>query len=892
MKTKFILLLLVSTVSFSFSQNCFWSHRAGTADNDEGLGTALDAHGNVFVTGYFTNSNITIGTTTLINKGNEDVFIAKYGPSGNVLWAKSAGGNITDIGQAIATDTAGNCYVTGCYRAATITFDTTTLTNSNVGTADIFLVKYDPNGNLIWARNEGGSASNDNISNALAVDAGGNVYMTGRFHGTTVSFGTTILTNAGGADIFIAKFDSLGNPVWAKGAGGNQWDIGYGIALDASANVYVAGDFPSASITFGTTTLNNIAPGNEDLFLVKYDRNGNLQWAKSAGGSDIDYCFSVAADSKGAYITGAYQSPSLIIGNDTLHNTGSMDIFLAKYDVNGNPLWAKGMKGGSNDFSKSVSLDQNGHLFLTGYTDSPLLVCGTDSLKSSVIGDKAFILKSDTAGNVSWTYTPGSGRGYSVTSDHSGFVNVTGSFQGSTTFGTNPTLTSAGGFDAFVASTYSYSVSIPTTVNVSCNGDQNGSAIASISGGYTPYTYSWTGGANTQSVTALFAGTYTVMVTDANGCANTSSAVITQPAVLSASISAQNINCSTNTHGSASVTPTGGTPPYTYSWNSGQTTASVSNISAGVYSVTITDQHGCSQSKMDSVNTQPAPTAPICLVTVDSLSQYNYVIWDKSSFTDIDSFIVYREISTGNYQRLGSQPYSALSEFKDTIRTRYFPNTGNPNGGTYRYKLQARDSCGNYSQLSNYHNTIFITNNSGTFSWAQPYTIENTPNPVANYVLMRDDNSTGSWHAVSSVAGTQQTVSDPNYSTYQNTASWRVQTQWSIACAPSRLTATSSLFSSYSNIKGVLASGIATLDLQHLVNIYPTINNGIFTVDCSDLNTKDLTLEIYSVLGEVLYRTALVKVKNEIMLAGIPSGMYFARISTGAASTVKRIIIQ
>lgn len=139
-------------------------------------------------------------------------------------------------------------------------------------------------------------------------------------------------------------------------------------------------------------------------------------------------------------------------------------------------------------------------------------------------------------------------------------------------------------------------VPVASGTNILCFGASTGTATVSVSGGTTPYTYSWSNGATTQTINSLAAGTYTVTVTAANGCPGTSSVVLTQPAAaLSSTQSQQNVTCNGLTNGSATVSVTGGTTGYTYSWNTSpaQTTATASNLGAGSYNVTITDANGC-----------------------------------------------------------------------------------------------------------------------------------------------------------------------------------------------------------------------------------------------------------------------------------------------------------
>ena len=138
-----------------------------------------------------------------------------------------------------------------------------------------------------------------------------------------------------------------------------------------------------------------------------------------------------------------------------------------------------------------------------------------------------------------------------------------------------------------------------TGTNVSCNGAANGSASAAVTGGTAPYTYSWTGGATTASISGLSGNTYNVTVTDNHGCSVTGSYTVTEPAALTSSVTGTNVNCHGAANGTATVTVTGGSTPYTYLWSNFQSTASITGLSGGTYYVVITDNHGCT--KRDSI---------------------------------------------------------------------------------------------------------------------------------------------------------------------------------------------------------------------------------------------------------------------------------------------------
>ncbi len=427
--------------------------------------------------------------------------------------------------------------------------------------------------------------------------------------------------------------------------------------------------------------------------------------------------------------------------------------------------------------------------------------------------------------------------------------------------------------------------------NVTCN--SNGKASVSLSGGSgSPYTYTWTNGTTVVTstiATNLTSGTYTVFVKDVAGCMATKTLSILFTPTLGITINTTDATC--GSLGSATVIPSG-TGPFTYSWSTGATTNTVNSLTAGNYTVNVIDANGCSLSQTCSIAiiTPTFASVPICFVTVDSLSQYNVITWEKTLFPMADSFFVYREIGTNLYKKIASQPYSAYSQFTDTVRTLYFPNTGDPNVGTYRYKLMTRDSCGNYSSFSPYHNTLFTVNSNGTFSWSQLYTIEGDPNPVLSYILERDNMSTGNWAAVGSVSGTQSFIIDPNYTTYQSTGSWRVRTQWSINCAPSQKTQVVNS-KSYSNRIKNNAIGIKETKIEGLVSLYPNPSNGIFTAKFN--NTKEVNFVIYNVTGEKVYSYSGPSLNPiTIDLSKNANGIYFAVINSDNKTCTTKLIIQ
>ncbi len=320
-------------VKYDASGIVLWAKSAVGTIGDVGYGICTDTSGNVFVTGYFQSSPITFGSITLNSIGfSYDVFIVKYDASGTVLWAKSAGGTNSDYGYKISTDASGNAFVTGIFASSPITFGSITL--SSAGSNDMFIAKYDPSGTVLWAKSAGGG--NIDGGSDISTDASGNVFVTGGFQSSPITFGLTTLTNTnvGSDDMFIVKYDPAGNVLWAKNAVGAIHEYGYGISTDTSGNVFVTGAFQSSPITFGSITLSSA--GSNDIFIAKYDPAGAVLWAKSAGGTNADNGYGTSTDASGnAFVTGYFWSSSITCGSTTLTNAsaGTTDMFIAKLCV-------------------------------------------------------------------------------------------------------------------------------------------------------------------------------------------------------------------------------------------------------------------------------------------------------------------------------------------------------------------------------------------------------------------------------------------------------------------------------------------------------------------------------------------------------------------------------
>src|ERR1035437_4949422 len=346
-KVLMVLMMVGFGITQTFSQTPTWAFAksaGGTNNGDNNiLSSKADNFGNVYVTGYFKSNTIVFDTITLTNDatdGSMDIFLVKYDTSGNVIWAKSYGGTKDDYAESITTDVSGNIYLTGTFQSDSVIFDTDTLIRNNNIDYSVFIVKINSSGGVIWARNsKGNSVFADGQSSSITIDVFNDIYITGYFSRgddsvlSNIIFDTITLTNTGGYNIFIVKYDSSGNVIWARNAGTPNSDNAYSITVDNSNNIYVTGYFERDSINFGSYTLINYdTVGTADIFVVKYDSSGHVIWAKSAGGALDDKANSITVDIDGnIYVSGYFQSQTIVFDSTTLYYNGMTgNVFFAK----------------------------------------------------------------------------------------------------------------------------------------------------------------------------------------------------------------------------------------------------------------------------------------------------------------------------------------------------------------------------------------------------------------------------------------------------------------------------------------------------------------------------------------------------------------------------------
>ncbi|NQU20551.1 MAG: SBBP repeat-containing protein, partial [Candidatus Nealsonbacteria bacterium] len=276
----------------SESGQLLWSTYLGGSAEDEGLGIAVDAAGNAWVTGWTNSSGWAFGGFNTQPGGGSDAFLAKIDNNGTIRWVTYLGGSVNDRGHDVAVDTAGNAWVTGWTRSPDwvgggfdVTFDG--------GPYDAFVAGVDTNGQPLWSSYLGGG--DKDIGFSIDVDVAGDLWLTGRTASTGwVAGGFDTIFGGGDHDAMVAKITTGGELLWSSYLGGDARDSATAIALDSAGNAWVTGWTDSDGWIAGGE--NSIPGGGLDAFVGLIGGNGQLRWTTYVGGEEADQGLCIAVD--------------------------------------------------------------------------------------------------------------------------------------------------------------------------------------------------------------------------------------------------------------------------------------------------------------------------------------------------------------------------------------------------------------------------------------------------------------------------------------------------------------------------------------------------------------------------------------------------------------------
>jgi len=435
-----------------------WAREAGGTNFDKSYGIAIGPNGDCLLTGTFNRTVEFWGTNLTTSTGQADAFVARLDPEGNPVWIRQVGGDGEQVAYAAAFDPQDNCYVTGSF-SYSANFDTLILTNTEylgLG-SDAFLAKYSPAGDLMWANQVSGPG--DCQGRRIALDAAGNCWLGGNFSGTADFGNGLILSNPFGPyqfDLFLAKYDANGQVQWARQAGGTKNEICNGIGMTLDGNCLMSGTFQSTNLNIDAITLTSSALSA--AFLAKFDNHGNLLWARQASGPNAVEGNGVAVDGAGnSYVAGDFSG---VVSFGTLQATNSgQAIFLAKYDNDGNTVWIQQAGGGFGDTGYAVAVDRQGNPYVAGQFSGSADFGGTNTINTAE-GDLC-IAKYSSRGALVWVRQAG-GSDYTglegplaIGLDDLDNAYIAGFFLSSTAVFGATTLTNRGSGDIFVSKLYS-----------------------------------------------------------------------------------------------------------------------------------------------------------------------------------------------------------------------------------------------------------------------------------------------------------------------------------------------------------------------------------------------------------------------------------------------------
>ena len=467
--------LLLSLSIFAQAPQWQWARNYELFFNSGRQYSALDPEGNIYLAGDFSSATLQAGDVTLTNEGTDtaDIYIIKLDQQGDVLWARSFGGNDHDSLISFATDPQGNLYLSGTYTYA-ITLGSETLTN--IGLSNFF-VKLSPDGDALWAKTHNNNNALQWESQDIAADALGNVYIAGAYVGQSLTFDNVSVAfdnaNDSSGHCFVGKFDAQGNCIWLRGAQSDSphfmGSTARSLTIDSQGNVYVAGRFGNENIDFGPVTLTktSTAQWNANLFIVKYDADGAVQWAQRSGSAfeNVTDATALVTTADDHILLSGYFNHTIQIGDIAIDAGASSSTFVAKLDPSGNAVWALPVTASNCATAhNSIDADANGNIYVSGFTNCLILGFGAGVTISTAGQGNLYVVKVDGDGQDGWARQSGNSSPANLSTINVQSPNeiyVSGTFPTETlTLGAITLTKSDSNYNMFISKLYSAPLSV------------------------------------------------------------------------------------------------------------------------------------------------------------------------------------------------------------------------------------------------------------------------------------------------------------------------------------------------------------------------------------------------------------------------------------------------
>ena len=876
---------------------------AGSGTYDLAYGSAIIGD-KAYVVGYFEGTT-QFGTASITSAGSYQGFIAKYDiPTGNIDTVIQVGNAGSDECTNIRAGEDDRLYVTGDF-----TQSITLAGNSNTasGGIDLFVTCFDSSLTTNYWGATGGGAGIDVLQDVVPYSNGAATeyaYVTGYFAGTATLGGTSV-TSAGNIDFVIAKVDTNGNWIWSESGGGSGADQSYAIDINSAGDrLYVAGQWVG-TMTIGSSTY--ASNGNEDGFIAYFDTTSAIEDLYQFGSTGFDGVYDLVSIDDDYLVFAAGHAGNIDFADSTFVSNGGLDAFAGKIGPDQHEIWGKnfGGAGSYGDVFNSISAGPGTNLHCAG-------VLGTDA-SSYQSGLVAVDVSDAIVTNESFMGTADTSIILGGLSAGEYYVSMTDS-NGNTVIDT---------FTIIDPDPISISGAI---TNASSGTSNDGEIDLTVSGGTPGYSYSWSNAAITEDLTGLGIGTYTVTVTDSNGCLDTASFVIdTGSVVFSVSYIITDLNCGGDSSGAIDLTVSGGTTPYAFTWNSGATTEDITNIAGGTYTVTVSDNDTNSYidtfvvNEPSAISLTSAITPPtngatndgaINITVTGGSAPYTYA-WSNSAITEDIS-----GLSIGNYTVTVTDTTGCTlieSFFVDTI----------PALGAI---VQSRDvTC-----INSNNGAIDLTVIGGvtpfTYTWSNGATTEDIYGLVAGvYTVTVTDNLLQSVIA-SDTVGSNPTFPDPIVGPINGPASvqswiaysydvpatsgssfdWTAQggivtsntsnsafIQWN--AGPNGTVSVSETdangcFASDSLAVEILFVGIDE-NHENAILVFPNPVSNVLNVVLPE-SFQDVKISLYDIAGRQIITKEHSMHKVELDLRGTTSGVYILHLQKGETVLTHRVVIQ
>ena len=843
---------------------------------------------------------------------------------GNMVNHKSS------YGKTVAVDKEDAVYVAGSFNAISgneIDFDahpTRKHLMSAVDDQDIFVMKYNKNGGFSWAFSVGTtgfkSTQRDDNAESIALDAMGNVYIGGVFRDGSADFSlgiqpsSSIVADKYG-DIYTAAYDSTGVYKWAFTT---QGDVHTGTADITHANyfddgvLYIAGHFTGTGIDFdpSSSVKQRSVAGeyNHDAFLAAYgegiqlallsktdnlcygDKKGAIELQALGGTPPYSYTWG-ASKYQGAFVNGLPAGTYTITVTDKNQESANIMVEITQPPALELSIGKQDSKCDASTGSATVTVSGGTPPYRYYWTNGDTLATATQLSSGFYVVTVVDAKGCQEIGHVNISDEEGPVINVNQVQDVLCHGDKTGAIDIKISNGTPPydIMWSNGerteDIVKLAAGPYEVSVSdknkcssikafvihqpLPLLANIissnaSCD-SANGAATVAVSGGVAPYTYQWSTGDTTNIAEGLAAGTYSVMVRDSNACNKVKTTTISEnnaPVITLDSVKSSSCG---NPNGNIYVTVGSGNIQ-SLLWSDGSSNEDIENVLPGTYTLTVTDTSGCQAIMEATVETLAPSNNGVCLVTVDTLTHTNHLVWEKTALGSTVKFNIYKESSQpGVYYKIGSMPADSLSVFTDTL--------SNPLIRSWRYKIAAEDSCGNETELSSSHKTIHLVISKGlggayNLLWDKYDGFDYTTFFVYRYT------DTEGWTLLDSLPNTLFTFTD--YPSNTDNLYYRIEVQKAQGCLPEKAGENKSR----SNIGNTAAvTGMLTIDHFENLILSPNPSEGKIRVSGFKSDSGPVYYEVYNLLGEKLLHQQIKNTKVlSLDLSAQRSGIYMIRI--------------